>query len=45
MHTYNIDNARHALGYNPMPELEDGIKRSVEWEMQKQKEKANFEGS
>lgn len=34
-HTYNINKARQALGYNPVPELENGIKRSVEWEMQK----------
>lgn len=38
-HTYNIDKARQALGYDPVPELETGIKRSVEWEMQKRKEK------
>ena len=44
-HTYNIDKARHALGYNPVPELEDGIRRSVEWKMQKRKEKANPKGS
>ncbi|KAF6230358.1 hypothetical protein HO133_004700 [Letharia lupina] len=23
-HTYNIDKARQALGYNPVPELENG---------------------
>lgn len=37
-HTYNINKARSALGYNPVPELENGIKRSVEWEMQVRKE-------
>ncbi len=37
-HTYNIDKARRALDYNPVPDLENGIKRSVEWEMQKRKE-------
>ena len=37
-HTYNTDNARRVLGYNPVPDLENGIKRSVEWEMQKRQE-------
>ena len=37
-HTYNIDKARRVLGYNPVPDLENGIKRSVEWEMQKRQE-------
>ena len=38
-HTYNIDKARRVLGYNPIPDLENGIKRSVEWEMQKRQER------
>ena len=38
-HTYNIDKARRVLGYNPVPDLENGIERSVKWEMQKRKEK------
>ena len=38
-HTYSIEKVRQALGYNPVPELEDGIKRSVEWEMRKRREK------
>ena len=37
-HTYNMDKARRVLGYDPVPDLENGIKRSVEWEMQKRKE-------
>ena len=37
-HTYNIDKARRVLGYNPIPDLENGIKRSVEWEIQKRQE-------
>ena len=36
-HTYSIDKARRVLGYNPVPDLENGIKRSVEWEMQRRK--------
>ena len=38
-HTYNIDKARRVLGYNPIPDLENGVKRSVEWEMQKRQER------
>ena len=41
-HTYKIDKARRVLGYNPVPDLENGMNRSVAWEMQKRKEsKAN----
>lgn len=38
-HTYKIYKARRVLGYNPIPDLENGIERSVKWEMQKRKEK------
>lgn len=38
-HTYNIDKARQALGYNPVPELENGNKGSVEWKKLKREEK------
>lgn len=33
-YTYSINKARKQLGYNPVPDLEAGIKRSVEWEIQ-----------
>ena len=34
-YTYNIDKARRVLGYQPVAQLEDLIKRSVEWELRK----------
>ena len=34
-YTYNIDKARRVLGYQPVAQLEDIIKRSVEWELRK----------
>ena len=43
--TYNIDKAREKLGYRPLVNLKDGIKKAVDWELQnrpkaiKQKEK------
>lgn len=33
--TFNIDKARARLGYHPVPEWEEGIKRSVDWEIAK----------
>lgn len=36
-HTFSIDKARERLGYDPVPEWEGGIKRSVQWEVEKQR--------
>lgn len=35
-HSYSIEKARRALGYNPVSDLEEEIKRSVKWELQRQ---------
>ena len=34
-HSYSIEKARKILGYNPVSDLEEEIKRSVKWEMLK----------
>lgn len=34
-HSYSIAKARKILGYDPVSDLEEEIKRSVEWEMQR----------
>lgn len=31
--TYNMDKARERLGYNPVPDLEVYLRRSIEWEL------------
>lgn len=37
-HSYSIVKARKILGYHPVSDLEEEIKRSVRWEMQKRQE-------
>lgn len=38
-HTYDITKARKRLGYEPVPDMEGGILRTVEWELRKQRGK------